>query len=67
MAAVQGAVAGVVTHWSALLMTLFSIVSPDTVAGGVADCGGDTMIPAAPKLSKVKPLTVTLLALTIRP
>src|SRR5580700_2241405 len=67
MAAVQAAVVGVFTHWSLLLTTLFSIVSPDTVAGATAEVGGETWMPAAPKLSKVRPSTTTLLALTTRP
>ena len=67
MAAIQAAVAGVFTHWSLLFTTLFSIVSPDTVAGGTAEAGGETWMPDAPKVSKVRPSTVTLLALTTRP
>src|ERR1019366_731460 len=67
MAATQPVAEGVSTHWSLLVITLFSISSPDTAAGCVAPEGGDTMMPAAPAFSNVRLSTVTLLAFTIRP
>src|SRR5580692_11873971 len=67
MAAPQPVVPGANTHWSLLVMTLFSISSPDTPAGCVAPVGGDTMMPAAPAFSNVRLFTVTLLAFTARP
>src|SRR6185437_15412767 len=67
MAAVHTGVEGVVKHWSLLLLTTFSIVTPVTAAGAVADAGGVTRMPAAPESLKVRPFTVTPLAFTINP
>ena len=67
MAAVQTAVEGVLTHWSLLLLTTFSIVTPVTAAGAVAEDGGVTKMPAAPELLNVRPFTVTPFAFTVSP